>query len=245
MGKMREMYIDEEKILRYDKAVSFSEIRLTKRRGSMLYRTYQKIIEIFREHNGYMSFSQLQSHRVTVLQLREMEEEGSVQRFARGWYWCRKCGIEKPKDYRYIEIAKVNPKAVFCLESACYLMGILKKEPEIISVATERTDRKKMEFDFPIRRFYLQNTGLPGEICEIETEFGSYRCYSAERTLCDCLRMKEKFELSVYREIVESIRKGNCEKQRVADFAGALRTWRNVREEFGEMYEMGKDTCVI
>ena len=52
-----------------------------------------------------MSFSDLRDHQVTVLQLAEMEEEGSLERFARGWYWCKECGYEKPKDYQYIEIA--------------------------------------------------------------------------------------------------------------------------------------------
>ncbi|MCI5649177.1 MAG: hypothetical protein MR332_07070 [Fusicatenibacter sp.] len=199
----------------------------------MLLRTYQRIIAIFREHNGYMNFAELQSYRVTVLQLREMEAEGSVQRFARGWYWCRKCGIEKPKDHRYIEIAKVNPQAVICLESACYLAGILSREPEIIAVATERTDRKKMEFDFPIQRFYLQNTDLPGEICEVQTEFGSYRYYSPERTFCDCVRMKKRLKYAVYQEIMEACRAGACETEKITAYAKILRALRNVEEEFG------------
>ena len=75
----------------------------------MLFKTYQKITTLFKEHHGYMSFSDLRDHQVTVLQLAEMEEEGSLERFARGWYWCKECGYEKPKDYQYIEIAKGKP----------------------------------------------------------------------------------------------------------------------------------------
>ena len=77
----------------------------------MLFKTYQKITTLFKEHHGYMSFADLRDHQVTVLQLAEMEEEGSLERFARGWYWCKDCGYEKPEDYQYIEIAKVNPRA--------------------------------------------------------------------------------------------------------------------------------------
>lgn len=81
----------------------------------MLFKTYQKITTLFKEHHGYMSFADLRDHQVTVLQLAEMEEEGSLERFARGWYWCKDCGYEKPEDYQYIEIAKVNPRAVICM----------------------------------------------------------------------------------------------------------------------------------
>ena len=67
----------------------------------MLFKTYQKITTLFKEHHGYMSFADLRDHQVTVLQLAEMEEEGSLERFARGWYWCKDCGYEKPEDYQY------------------------------------------------------------------------------------------------------------------------------------------------
>ena len=89
----------------------------------MLFKTYQKITTLFKEHHGYMSFADLRDHQVTVLQLAEMEEEGSLERFARGWYWCKDCGYEKPEDYQYIEIAKVNPRAVICMDSAAWLAG--------------------------------------------------------------------------------------------------------------------------
>ena len=50
----------------------------------MLFKTYQKITTLFKQHHGYMSFSDLRDHQVTVLQLAEMEEEGSLERFADG-----------------------------------------------------------------------------------------------------------------------------------------------------------------
>ena len=77
----------------------------------------------------------------------------------------KSAAMKSQKDYQYIEIAKVNPRAVICMDSAAWLAGMLEKEPETIAVATSRTDRKKMELEnFEIRRFYFQNAGLPGEI---------------------------------------------------------------------------------
>ena len=35
----------------------------------MLFKTYQKITTLFKEHHGYMSFADLRDHQVTVLQL--------------------------------------------------------------------------------------------------------------------------------------------------------------------------------
>ena len=38
----------------------------------MLFKTYQKITTLFKEHHGYMSFADLRDHQVTVLQLAEI-----------------------------------------------------------------------------------------------------------------------------------------------------------------------------
>ena len=184
----------------------------------MLFKTYQKITTLFKQHHGYMSFSDLRDHQVTVLQLAEMEEEGSLERFARGWYWCKECGYEKPKDYQYIEIAKVNPRAVICMDSAAWLAGMLEKEPE----------------NFEIRRFYFQNAGLPGEICEKETEFGSYRYYAPKRTFCDCLRMNNKMPEEVKEEILTWCRKQNYPKEEILAYANKLRAVKNIEEEYRE-----------
>ena len=122
----------------------------------MLLKTYDKIIDLFHDNHGYMSFEQLKEKGVTIAQIQELVDREILDKFARGWYWCNKCGYERPKDRKYIEIGKVNEKAVICMDSAGYLQKLLKEEPKVISVATERTDRKKMEFAFPVIRYYFQ-----------------------------------------------------------------------------------------
>ncbi len=160
----------------------------------MLNKTHAKIIALFKKHHGYMSFEQLKKRDVTIRQMRRLEEEKILHRFARGWYWCSACGLEKPADYKYIEIAKINPDAVICLDSACYLNRLPVGEPEIIQVATARGDRKKMEIDFPIRRHYLTHLDIGKYIQVKKTEFGTYRYFSMERALYDCMHSLQKVD---------------------------------------------------
>ncbi len=139
-----------------------------------------------------MGFEQLRSADVTVVQMRELEEEGILHRFARGWYWCSACGFEKPADHKYIEIAKVDPEAVICLDSACFLNGLNVTEPEEVRVATARDDRKKMEIEFPIKRYYLTYLEIGKYTNVRKTPFGSYRYFSMERALYDSLHAPTK-----------------------------------------------------
>lgn len=195
----------------------------------MLLTTYQSIIDCFKRNQGYMKFSQLREKQVTVLQLRELEDKGILQKISWGWYWCSECGFQKPEDYKYVEIAKVNPRAVICLDSACYLNGILKNEPQKVAVATERTDRKKMELYFPVRRFYLQNTNIENEINRVKTDFGDYQYYSEERTFCDCFRMKNKLDPDWYLEIENAYRQRQKQMNRVLVYAEKLRAVRDLK----------------
>jgi len=197
---------------------------------NMLLRTYHKMMEEFNNHHGYMSFDDLKKEKFSVLQIRELEDEGVIEKFARGWYWCTQCGLQKPPDYKYIEVAKVNPESVICMDSACYLHGILDKEPDVISVSTSREDRRKMELRFPIRRFYLQNVGSKDEIQTVVTGFGDYKKYSLVRSFCDCFRMKSKLDEDIYLEIVNAYRNQEQLKECLFSYAKALRAVKCVME---------------
>jgi predicted transcriptional regulator of viral defense system len=188
------------------------------------------MIDAFKENKGYMSFKELQKKGVTVLQIREMEEAGVLEKFARGWYWCNDCGYAKPADHKYVEIAKVNPRAVICMESACYLSGIIDEEPKEIRLATERTDRKKMELEFDTKRFYFKRTGIKGEVVEKKTKCGSYFYYSPERTFCDCIRLQSKIDKSTFDEIMAEYRDRQGKLRRTYDYADKLRCIKNIQE---------------
>lgn len=196
----------------------------------MLLRTYEKILDLFHENYGYMSFEQLKENGITVTQIQELSEKQVLDKFARGWYWCKICGVEKPADHKYIEIGKANSNAVICMDSACYLHGLLKTEPDVISVATERTDRKKMEFEFPVKRYYLQNAGREGEIEEVTTKYGSYKVYSVDRTMCDCIRMRKRLEDGVFAEIETEYNNRSRNLERLKEYAKNLRALKCIIE---------------
>lgn len=194
-------------------------------------KTYQRAIDSFRASGGYMSFYQLKEAGVTIRQIHELEEMGAVEKIARGWYWCRECGLEKPADYKYVEVGLVYPKAVFCLESAGWLNGLTEREPEVLTIATDRTDRMKLSFNFPFKRFYLQNAGLDGEILEKRTALGTYRYYSQERTICDTLRLRDKVTPEFLVEVEDIYSSRQNLEARVLYYAQALRAVRNVKKE--------------
>lgn len=172
----------------------------------MRQQTYERILNFCREKNGYVSFREFKEGSVTIQQINELVAEGKLEKICRGWYWCCFCGLEKPADYRFIEIGKADENAVICLESACYFHGLLEEPPEAVCVSTERTDRKQFKMNFPISRHYLARKGYEGEVIRVETPYGSYQVFERERTVCDCLRLLETVPLEKRLEMIVNYR---------------------------------------
>lgn len=199
----------------------------------MLGRTREKIINLFGENSGYMSFEALKSEGITVLQMRELEDDGILERFARGWYFCNSCGITKPEDHKYIEVGLVDPEAVICLDSACYLAGIGVLEPEAVKFAVPREDRRKIKCDFATERFFY--THMEDEyIVTRNTRFGTYRYFACERSVFECLHKKDKVDEGNL-EAIEAYSLAHAEKidkykKFIGDIKRAERLARNMKQ---------------
>lgn len=169
----------------------------------MLLNTYDKVIALFNKNAGYMSFADLRGEKITVTQMRELEERGVIQKISYGWYWCTTCGLQKPADYKYIELGKVEPNAIICLESACYIHGLLGCEPYNVSIAIARNNRKQLKMQFPLQKHYYTNLYNEG-IEERRSVFGDYKVYNIESCICDCIRKINKLDYDIYLEIIEN-----------------------------------------
>lgn len=199
----------------------------------MLLKTYDRILDLFHQHHGYMSFRQMKDLGVTELQIQELKRRGVLECYARGYYWCGCCGFEKPADYKYVECGHAFPNAVLCMDTAAWLHGLIKKEPETISLATTRDNRQKVSIYFPVHRYYFQNNGDEYEVKTISTEYGSYRVYGKERTICDCIRMERDLPDGLIDEMIRTMKPTESQVNRIMKYAKDFRAYRPVKAVFG------------
>ena len=106
---------------------------------------YDKVKHIADKYKGYIDTEDLMKEGLTNRQIGLLTAEGKLEKVAHGHYWIISPKFSKPEDYKAVEVARVNRKAVICADSACYYMGLIDKEPEILSIATRRSDRHKMK----------------------------------------------------------------------------------------------------
>lgn len=153
--------------------------------------TYYKLEDLYKRYIGYISTKELLDEGFSNRQIAGLMDENYLEKVCHGCYWMLQCGYEKPNDYKCIEVCMSDPRAVIATKSACFYQGIIKTEPDVLSIATERTDRRKINMKFPVERHYFSDSNYQLGIERVETEFGSYNIYNVERALYDMVRLKD------------------------------------------------------
>lgn len=186
--------------------------------------TYDKLEHLYRRFKGYISTQELMREGFTNRQIALLTKEGYLERVCHGYYWMLHGGYKKPFDYKCIEVALSNPRAVISMESACYYRKMIKTEPKALTVATERTDRSAMKMMFPLERHYFSCSNFQVGIEKVQTEFGNYNIYNVERSLCDMLRLERRnTDNRIMMEIIDSIKTQKEQSELIMKYAKLLR----------------------
>ena len=196
----------------------------------MLLNTYEKVKKLFRDGNGYRNAAQLKDAKVTTVQIKELVSKGILERVSHGHYWLIDEEKGKPENFEMLEACMVNPRAVICADSACYYHGLIQKAPERLSVATLKTDRSKMQLNFPVTRHYYSDLAFEQDLEVVETPYGQIRIYALERSVCDTIRFRADIGIETVEHIVQNYMKlENRQMGRLLAYADAMRVGKIVR----------------
>lgn len=195
----------------------------------MLRETVIKLERLSKEYQGYISTEELLRKGITNRQIHVFAEIGMLERVCHGYYWFQCSVLSKPWDYKAVEVCFSDPETVICADSACFYLGLVDKEPGRISVATRRSDRRKIHMNFPVSRHYYSERMFSEYQNLIETDFGRYRVYDIERSVCDCIRFRGNLEEDMFAYVIECYRKRNPTGDKLLEHAKNLRLLNQVK----------------
>lgn len=204
----------------------------------MLLNTYQKVIDLFESGNGYRNAAELKEAKITTVQIKELVQKGIVERVSHGHYWLIDQENGKPENYKMIEACRVNSRAVICADSACYYHGLIDVEPEKLSVATLKTDRSRMQLNFPVSRHYYSDLAFEQNMEVVETPYGNIRVYDVERSVCDAIRFRADIGEEMLELITERfLQRDANQMERLLAYADAMRVGKIVRLQLKQIEE--------
>lgn len=181
--------------------------------------TYYRLEDLYRKYSGYINTRELLNEGFSNRQIAVLTEENYLEKVCHGYYWMPQCGHKKPDDYKCIEVCLSDPRAVIAMRSACYYQGLIKSEPDVLAVVTERTDRSVIKMKFPIERHYFSDSHFHHGMKKIETKFGKYNIYNIERSLCDMVRLKDAAVI----EVINHTKMQTAQYERISGYGRLLK----------------------
>ena len=185
---------------------------------------YDKVRNISEKYKGYIDTEDLMKEGLTNRQIGLLTAEEKLEKIAHGHYWVNSDAYGKPEDYKAVEVARVNENAVICADSACYYMGLIDVEPQVLSIATKRSDRHKMKMNFDVCRHYFSEKAFEEDQKVFNTEYGSYKVY-------DIMTSMIKNHFDCFDLIIEKYKKYDKRStERLMAYAKAMRISRQVEQ---------------
>ena len=155
---------------------------------------FEILDQLVEKGNGYLLTSDALTNGISKRTLGKYVAEKNMERVAHGIYLSEDAW---PDDYFLISLR--NNRAVFSMESALYLHGLMEREPLHTTVTVPRdynaTHIKKQGVRVIHSGQDLYSLGITRQ----KTSFGNeVTVYDRERTICDIIRSKNSLEIQTF-----------------------------------------------
>ena len=139
--------------------------------------------------------------------IKALVEDGVIEKIKRGFY---KYSEYESSESEYLDVSKVIGNAVFCLTSALELHELTTYSPYEYQVAIKRKYKLVTPDYPPIKVYNFDEKYYELGIQMIERDGVNLRVYNMEKTICDCIRYRNKIGQDIVSEAIkEYIRKPN------------------------------------
>ncbi|OIO74620.1 MAG: hypothetical protein AUJ85_05300 [Elusimicrobia bacterium CG1_02_37_114] len=193
----------------------------------------EQIVKIFKIHNGYARSKDILANDIHSRDIKSILEKGLIIKVKNGLY--RLADTPVITNQSFIDITCAIPEGVICLLSALSYYELTTFNPSVISVAIHRKSWKpKIEYP-PVEFYYFSTKQFESGIDIIKINDHKIRIYYLEKTICDCIRYRNKLGLDVAKEgLSEYLKRKDRNLEKLLKYAEIcrvkplLKTWLNV-----------------
>ena len=175
----------------------------------------------FEKNKGYLETKELLNKGYNYKKIKSLVEKGIIEKIKRGLY---KYNDTEESKSEYIEVSRVMGKGVFCLTSALELHELTTYSPYEYQVAIRRGHKITVPEYPPIKIYKFDEKYYELGVEMIEKEGVNLQVYNMEKTICDCIRYRNKIGQDIVTEAIkEYIRKPNKNFIRLMEYAKKCR----------------------
>jgi predicted transcriptional regulator of viral defense system len=190
---------------------------------------FTKARRLFAEHGGMLRTTEAIHLGIHPRDLYSLRDHGEVEEVARGLY--RLASAPPLTSPDLVSVAIRVPKAVICLISALTHHGLTKEVPHAIDLALPSHSQVPRIGDLPLRVFWYPEPSFSAGVESVTIDRIPVRVYSAEKTVADCFKYRNKIGLDVAVQALRAYRerKGRPDIKALTHFAQIDRVLRVMR----------------
>jgi predicted transcriptional regulator of viral defense system len=193
----------------------------------------KRISKIVKAHKGYAASKTILAKGVHTRSIKSAMEEGLITKVKHGLY--RLTDTPVISNQSFVDISHAIPEGVICMLSALSYYELTTFNPTVISVAIHRKSWKpKIEYP-PVEFYYFSTKQFEAGIDTIMLDGHKIHIYCPEKTICDCIRYRNKLGIDVAKEALsEYLKRKNRDLEKLMKYAeicrvqSIMKTWLNV-----------------
>ena len=165
---------------------------------------FAKARQVFTEHGGMLRTSKAIRLGIHPRTLYALRDAGEIEQVGRGLYRLSTAPPLSSPDL--VPIAIRIPRAVVCLISALAHHGLTTQIPHAIDIALPSHAKVPKVDGVPLRVFWYPEPSFRAGVEVVAIDDVSVRVYSAEKTIADCFKYRNKIGLDVAIEALRAYR---------------------------------------
>jgi predicted transcriptional regulator of viral defense system len=160
--------------------------------------------QLFRQHGGRLRMSEALAQGVSRRRFYALRDEGTIEQLSRGVY--RLAELPPLSEPDMVAVALRAPKAVVCLVSALAFHELTTQIPQAVAIALPTRSRAPRLDNPPLEVHHFSPLAWQAGIEEHSLDGVTVKVYSAEKTLADCFKFRNRIGMESVLEALKLYR---------------------------------------
>jgi predicted transcriptional regulator of viral defense system len=191
-----------------------------------------EIRQMFEDAGGMLRTKELYAGKVFYNDIRQFVNDGLVEKIRYGYYqWIDE---DNPSEARLIN--QLFPDGILNMDTALFYYGYSDRTPLAWHLAVSKDSGKsRFKIDYPfVRPYFIEPALLDVGLSSGEIDGNRVRIYDKERTICDCLRYRNKMDREIFvKAIQEFVNDTSKNIPRMMQYSKKLRVTDTVKNLVG------------
>ncbi len=190
---------------------------------------FEKIKAVFFANNGYATTRELSDIGINRFYISELRKNEFIEQVKAGFYKWREYNFDY--DFELVEVFRIIPLGVLCLKSALAYHGLTTYNPWQYEVAIDRSSKVIIPSYPPIKVVFFSKPLYELGFIEANIAGHKVRVYDMEKTICDCIRYRNKIGIEMVKEgLREYLKRSDRNLEKLLEYAGKCKVQRLVKE---------------